>query len=98
MKVFALAFAGCLAGQPAQEAFQRTIVARRSAAGVAMADVKPPVAPAIRIQMDTSFVADLIHNIKYDFGDHRSLEQSTAKRQWNNPPQSGSGDSIIGAM
>lgn len=31
---------------------------------------KAIVSAAIRIQMDTSFVADLIQNIQYDSGDH----------------------------
>jgi hypothetical protein len=36
--------------------------------------VQSSVAPAIRIQIDTSFVADLIQNIQYDSGDHREPE------------------------
>ena len=35
---------------------------------------QPGVACEIRIQMDTSFVADLSQNIQYDSADHREPE------------------------
>lgn len=52
--------------------------------------VQASVAPAIRIQMDTSFVADLIQNIQYDSGDHRepeSIHQTNWQRHLNNRGQ-----------
>ena len=52
--------------------------------------VQGSVAPTIRIQIDTSFVADLIHNIQYDSGDHRepeSIHQTNRHRRLNNRGQ-----------
>ncbi|HEX7911118.1 MAG TPA: hypothetical protein VF534_23920 [Paraburkholderia sp.] len=50
----------------------------------------PVVAQALRIQMDTSLVADLSENIQYDSGDHREPEtilQTNWQRRLNNQGQ-----------
>ena len=64
--------------------------AAQGAPGQQFNAVRASVAPAIRIQIDTSFVADLIHNIQYDSGDHRAPEtihQTNWQRRLNNRGQ-----------
>ncbi|WP_133300276.1 hypothetical protein [Paraburkholderia lacunae] len=66
MKAWVAAFAGCETEQPGANGVPAQSRRADMPLEYRMTDAKSSVAPAIRIQMDTSFVADLIHNIQYD--------------------------------